>query len=76
MNYGYDTFVQSYPNTMRISSVQAPQVNSINFTLFDINTKNYSSLLATDVDSRHFTPLDIYDGSSEHPSANKKKTTN
>jgi len=30
MNFGYDAYVQSYPDTMHISSIQAPHVDSSN----------------------------------------------
>jgi len=37
MNFGYDAFMQSYPNTMYFFSIQAPHVNSINFNPLDMN---------------------------------------
>jgi len=36
MNFGYDAFMQSYPNIMYFFSIQAPHVNSTNFKL-DMN---------------------------------------
>jgi len=37
MNFEYDVFMQSYPNTMHFSSIQAPQVDSTNFTPLNMN---------------------------------------
>ena len=37
MDFVYDAYVQSYPDTMHISPVQAPQVDSTNISLFETN---------------------------------------
>jgi len=37
MNFGYDVFSQSYPNTMHILYIQASQVDSINLIPFEMN---------------------------------------
>ena len=37
MDFGYDAYVQSYPNTMHVSSVQASRVDSVNLSPIEMN---------------------------------------
>ena len=37
MDFGYDAYVQSYPNTMHVSPVQAPHVDSTNLSPLEMN---------------------------------------
>ena len=42
MNFDYDAHMQSYPNTMNYSSLQASDFNSRRFTPLDIKVKQYT----------------------------------
>ena len=37
MKFGYNAFMQSYPNTMHFSYAQVPQVDLTNFTPLSMN---------------------------------------
>ena len=37
MDFGYDAYVQSYPDTIHVSHVQAPYVDSTNLSPLEIN---------------------------------------
>ena len=37
MDFGYDTYIQSYPDTMHFSHVQAPHVDSTNLSSLEMN---------------------------------------